>query len=117
MDLVAFGLFVLVAFVLGQVAVAWISNRFKSSRYWSVPALLLGAVSIVAFADGAAVPPSEGGGPPVIDFGPLLHYLVGLAAAITAVVAFGAGSRAREQYLAQQQTASPELAVATVHDR
>ncbi len=107
----------LIAFVFGQIVVAWLSTTLKRTRYWGLPALSFGALSIVAFVEGAAVPPREGGGPPLLDFGPLPYYALGLTAVVTSIVALTAGRRARRAYLDGQQTAPPELAVATVHVR
>jgi hypothetical protein len=107
----------LVAFVLGQIVVAWLSTTLKRTRYWGLPALLFGALSIVAFVEAAAVPPIEGGGPPVLNFGPFPYYALGFTAAVATVVALAAGARARKGYLDRRHTAPPELAVAIVHDR
>lgn len=101
---------------MGQIVVAWLSTMLRRTRYWGLPALLFGALSIVAFAEAAAVPPPERGGPPILDFGPAPYYLLGFAAAVTTVVALAAGARARKAYLDRRHTAPPELAVAIVHD-
>jgi hypothetical protein len=110
-------LIALIAFVLGQFVVAWLSTTLKRTRIWGLPALLFCALSIVAFAEAAAVPPPESGGPPILDFGPLPYYMVGFTAAVATVVALAAGARARKVYLDRRHTAPPELAVAIVHDR
>jgi hypothetical protein len=117
MELLVPALIAIGAFVFGLNVVARLATRFKRTRYWSVPALLFGALSIVTFAEAPAVPEGGGGGPPIIDFGPLPYYLLGLAAAVAAFVAFAAGARARKEYLDQQRIAPPELAVAVVHER
>lgn len=116
-EFVVAGFIALIAFVLGQIVVAWLSTTLKRTRYWGLPALLFGALSIVAFAEAAAVPPRESGGPPLLDFGPAPYYLLGFTAAVATVVALAAGARARKEYLDRRHTAAPELAVAIVHDR
>lgn len=104
--------------MLVQVVVAFFSAALQSSRYWGIPALLFAALTIVAFAKGAALPPVEHHGEPaMIDFGPWPYYALGVTALVSAVVALIAGGLARESFLARQRSAPPELPVAIVHDR
>jgi len=107
----------LILFVASQFVVAMVSRALKRTRFWGLPALLFGALSIAAFVAAGGVAHPEHGGPPVIDFGPLPHYALAFAAMVYAFVALAAGSRARKQYLGQLDAAPPELAVAIVHDR
>jgi hypothetical protein len=107
---------VFIVFVLGQFVVGWLSTLLKRTRYWGLPAVLFGVLSTVAFAEGAAMPPRAGGGPPILDFGPWPSYVLAFTAFVAAVVALVAGSHARTRYLERQKAAPPELAVATARD-
>ena len=113
----SFVLLGLMLFVVSQFGIAMFSRALKRSRFWGLPALFFGALSIAAFVAAEGVPPPESGGPPIIDFGALPHLALACAAMISAIVALAAGSHARAQHLATLQTAPPELAVAIVHDR
>ena len=108
---------VLMGFVIHEIAVAFLCTLLKQTRFWGVPALFFGALSIVVFVMAEATPPPESGGPPTIDFGALPYYALSAAAFITACVAFAAGSTARAKYLEHKKAAPPELAVAIVHHR